>query len=167
MKKIALVSVFFILVMVCCNAAKANDNCSGDDECFYLGLAEAFAGMVYLDVKSMAITEPLNTEALNAMEPKIRELAARRKVKYYRDESMLVTDLFPARKTAGLGVFLLYLHDEVLEIYKKLKLEKSELIKTGQYNESERARINYAFGELLGYPNTATGNLIASNKDKE
>lgn len=164
MRNRVLVPVIYGLLFSWCSAASADENCSGEAECFYMGVAQAFAEVVRLDVKAMAITEPLSSAELDAIEPKIRKMAARKQIKYYRDENMLVTDLFPAEKTAGLGVFFLYRHDEDLDRYKKIKDEKSELVKTGRYSGNRRARINYLFGELLSYPNYAIAQLIASTQ---
>lgn len=129
---------------------------------FHMGVVGAFAEMVYLDVKKIGLSEMFTAEEAEKWEPVIKQIADRNGVKYYREDSFLVTDLYPAMKTEGLSLYLLYKGD-TLDQYLNLKEKQKTFIENDQYDAMARREIASQFGKLLSYPENIINELIDKN----
>jgi len=111
----------------------------------------AFAEVVDIGIKRLALSAPLSPEEMDALIEDALHIAENNSVKIYREEDFLITDLFPAEITRGKHVLLIY-KDPVKQEYLKLKTNKRQLVQSGQYNGAARETIARSLGKLLSYP---------------
>ncbi|MCC3860618.1 hypothetical protein [Pseudemcibacter aquimaris] len=129
---------------------------------FHMGVIAAFAEVVNLEVKQVGLSELFTEEEATKWEPVVKHIAERNGVEYYRENDFLVTDLFPASKTNGLTLFVIY-KDDTLDKYLALKKRKAELIASNKYDAAGRREIAVGFGEILDYSDEVIERLIKSN----
>lgn len=122
-----------------------------DRRSYDLGVIGAFAEMVGVGVKKMALSATLTPDAADALEEEAGKIAERNGAMIYRESDFLVTDLFPASVTEGKHVLVIY-SGSTLEEYLALKSEKKKLVDTGQYEGTSRKAIAQGMGILLSYP---------------
>lgn len=122
-----------------------------DQNCFRLGAAAAFAEMVRLGVKELALGTPLSGEEMSALEDELRQTISEQGVQAYLESDLLVTDLFPEDVAEGKQLMVVYSGD-TLEKYLALKSRKRGLVESGNYSGEARKDIAREFGRLLGYP---------------
>lgn len=133
---------------------------------FHMGVIAAFAEVVNLDVKQIGLSEMFSEEEATKWEPVVKHIAERNGVLYYRENNFLVSDLFPASRTDGLTLFVIYKGD-TLDKYKALKARKGQLIAAGKYDKKGRREIAFGFGKLLDYSDMVIDRLITSNGIKD
>ena len=154
-----------LLVSLCSNAYAQEYNTNDlskftvEDDMFHMGVVAGFAEVVSLDVKQIGLSEMFTAEEADNWEPVVQHIAERNEVMAYRESDFLVTDLFPASKTDGLTLFVIYKGD-TLEKYKALKARKKALIAAGKYDKAGRREVAEAFGALLDYSDEAIDRLI-------
>ncbi len=128
-----------------------------------MGVIGAFAEMVNLDVKKIGLSEMFSASDATKYEPIIKQITQRNGVLYYREDNFLVTDLYPAMKTQGLSLFLIY-KDDSLDQYLALKEKKKNLIAENKYDKIARYEIAFQFGKLLSYPDKNIKILLNKNE---
>ena len=122
-----------------------------DERSYQLGVIGAFAEVVGLGVKRLALSSAMSPEDMDALIDEAEAIIARNGALSYRETDFLVTDLFPEEVTAGKHVILIY-QDPVKDEYMALKERKQKLIDEGRYRGEERKAIARALGRLLSYP---------------
>ena len=135
---------------------------SGQDEMitYNLGNVGAFAEIVNAGVKDLALSSPMTPEEMDKFMPLAEDVAARHNVQVYRENDLLVTQLFPADVATGKEVLLLY-QGQTLNTYKKLKEDKANA-----KGDPEKERdISRRFGRLLSYTPRKINRLLAANTD--
>lgn len=139
-----------------------------DGYSYQLGVMDAFLEMVAAGVKRLALSHPFAcAEEMDNCREAVEELCQGYGAGCYREESLLVTDLFPAKDGKGVCVYLLYKDEKVLEEYLELKKEKERLTALGLYEGEARERLAIRFGGLLSYGEEASRRLIEKNQDRE
>lgn len=133
-----------------------------DYRSYNLGVIGAFAEVVDIGIKELALSAPLPPEDMDALIEDARRIAAENHVEIYRDDDFLVTDLFPAEITQGKHVLLIY-RGRTKQKYLDLKEKKKKLEKTGQYRGVKRQEIARSLGKLLSYPEEKINALLKSN----
>lgn len=131
-----------------------------DQRSYNLGVIGAFAEVVGVGVKKLALSSALTTQEMDALIEEAEKIVERNGAKHYREEDFLVTDLFPAEITEGKHVLLIYL-DPVKEEYMTLKAEKKALISEGKYEGEARKEIAREMGRLLSYPEEKIESMLA------
>lgn len=116
-----------------------------------------------LGVKTLALSEVMTPAEMDDILPDAEVVAARNRVKLYREAELLVTDLYPADVAEGKHVLLIYTGD-TLERYLELKAEKIALTEAGEYDTAARAALARRFGKLLSYPDSVIDELIAKQQ---
>lgn len=139
-----------------------------DGYSYRLGVMDAFLEMVAAGVKRLALSHPFaSVEEMDGCQEAVKELCRNYGAGCYREESLLVTDLFPVKNSRGLCVYLLYKDEKVLEEYLELKREKERLMASGLYVGQAREELAVRFGGLLSYGEDAARRMIENNQDKE
>lgn len=122
-----------------------------DPRSYNLGIIGAFAEVVGVGVKKLALSSPMTPQEMDGLIEEAERIVQRNGARLYREADFLVTDLFPAEITEGKHVLLIYL-DPVKDEYMALKEEKETLIREGKYEGESRAEIARKMGRLLSYP---------------
>ncbi|MEX0299698.1 MAG: hypothetical protein AB3N28_11565 [Kordiimonas sp.] len=128
----------------------------------HIGAIGAFAEMVRLDVKRLALGSPVSPAEMEKVLPHAQKVIEHNGVEYFLETDFLVTDLYPAAVTDGKHVLFIY-KGETIQEYLALKKEQSDLIEKGTYDKTARLKIAHAFGKLLSYPKKTISNLVISN----
>ena len=140
----------FLLANAAGTAEEINMN-NIDERSFRLGGVSSFSEMVKVGLKKLALSAAMLPAELDEIEAEIRAIAKSEGIEAYREEDLIVTDLFPADVAKGKHVMLLY-RGNTLEEYLALKKEKAELVDRGAYQGAARKEIAMKFGRLLSYP---------------
>lgn len=155
--------LFPVLCLLCAlHSAVAHD--SGIDRRSYdLGIIGAFAEVVRLGVKQLALSEVMAPATMDTLMDDALIVAERNQVEIWRETDFLVTDLYPADVALGKDVLLIYTGD-TLDAYLKIKEDKAKLVAEGRYRGEARQEIARRFGRLLSYPESVIDELLASEK---
>ncbi len=138
-----------------------------DEYSYKLGAADAFMEMIRSGTKKLALSHPCDSlEERDDLLDDYINLANKYKIKYYLEDSPLITDLFPASLNKNKCNILFYLDDEIITTYLNLKQEKEEAIKNNIYQQ-KRYDIAYKYGKLLSYQENRIDYLIKNNNEKE
>jgi hypothetical protein len=119
---------------------------------FELGMINCFVEMVACGVKKLAISPPISPEDYKQIAPLSDEIVNGFRVNSYLEKNLLITDLQSEDFTKNKWSILYYRDDKVLKAYMKLKENKEDLERKGEYNTSAKERISRDFMELLSYP---------------
>lgn len=119
---------------------------------FELGMINCFVEMVACGVKKLAISPPISPEDYKQIAPLSDEIVNEFRVNSYLEKNLLITDLQSEDFTKSKWSILYYKDDKVLKAYMKLKQNKEDLERKGEYNTSAKENISREFMELLSYP---------------
>lgn len=132
------------------------------------GVIDCFNEMVRAGLKPMALAHPCPTPAeRDSYLPFCEEICGKYGTKFFPEDAMLLTDLFPLSANRGTYNIIFYRDEAVRRTYEDLKAEKAALLAAGQYRGEPRRRLACRFGALLGYPETDCLRMIAANTDRE
>ena len=132
------------------------------------GVIDCFNEMVRAGLKPMALAHPCSTPAeRDSYLPFCEEICGKYGTKFFPEDAMLLTDLFPLSANRGTYNIIFYRDEAVRRTYEDLKAEKAALLAAGQYRGEPRRRLACRFGALLGYPETDCLRMIAANTDRE
>jgi hypothetical protein len=146
-------AVVVVLALSVCSIVPAGSAQTGhriDDYSYRLGGVAAFAEMVHRGVKRLALSSPMPPRLMDEFIADARTVAGKEGVAIQREPQLLVTDLFPAAKTAGMEVLLIYTGSTLNE-YEALKRRLQELVSQHAYCGAARLDIARQFGRLLSY----------------
>lgn len=144
------------------HVANADDAFVIDQRSYNLGIMGGFAEVVRLGVKTLALSEVMAPDEMDAVMPHAEVIAERNGVKMWRETDFLVTDLFPADVAAGKHVLLIYTGD-TLEKYLAIKKDKAALVAADAYRGAAREDIARRFGRLLSYPEAVIDDLLGND----
>ena len=133
---------------------------------YNLGILGGFSEVVKLGVKTLALSEVMTPQEMDAMMHDAQIVARRNGVEMYRESDLLVTDLYPADIAAGKDVLLLYT-GTTLDTYLAIKADKAALLARDEYHATAREEIARRFGKLLSYPDSVIDELIAKQRKKQ
>ena len=122
-----------------------------DRRSFSLGAIAAFSEMVDLGIKKLGFSTTFKPGEADALLEEAERLAARYSVKLYRENDLIVTDLFSADIAKDLEVLIIYSGDDIND-YLALKEKKKKYKEEGKYNKAARREIAFELGRLLSYP---------------
>jgi catechol 2,3-dioxygenase-like lactoylglutathione lyase family enzyme len=122
------------------------------------GQIESFAEMVKAGVKPLAIGPPMTSAELDLFMPEVERICEKYGIEFYREDSLVQTDLFPASSVEGKEVMLLYKGNN-LKAYQDLKQE----LAIDNLSASRKRELSRRFGRLLGYPTDRINDLLAEN----
>jgi hypothetical protein len=132
-----------------------------DRPSYELGVIAAFAEVVALGVKDLALSSPLEPELYELIRRRVDEITQHNAIKWYPEKDFLVTDLFPEEMTWNRYVLFLYKEDAVLETYLDLKRRKKQLVDADSYEGEARTGLAHSFGELLAYPEDTIKRMLS------
>ncbi len=151
-QKIGFVLYLLLLISNCAAAQESSDmERDIDQRSFRLGGISSFAEMVRVGVKTLALSAATTAEEMDALVDEAKRIADEEQVMIYREDELIVTDLFPADVAVGKHVLLIY-KGSTLEDYLALKRQKAKLVESGNYTGESRKEIARKFGKLLSYP---------------
>ena len=122
------------------------------------GQIESFAEMVKSGVKPLALSPPMTSAELDLFMPEVERISKKYGIEFFREESLVQTDLFPISIAEGKEVVLFYKGNK-LNAYQDLK---QELIKEN-LSAPQKRDLSRRFGRLLGYPTDRINDLLAEN----
>lgn len=132
------------------------------------GVIDCFNEMVRAGLKPMALAHPCSTPSeRDSYLPFCEEICGKYGTKFFPEDAMLLTDLFPLSANRGTYNIIFYRDEAVRRTYEDLKAEKAALLAAGQYRGEPRRRLACRFGALLGYPETDCLRMIEANTDRE
>ena len=132
------------------------------------GVIDCFNEMVRAGLKPMALAHPCPTPAeRDGYLPFCAEICGKYGTKFFPEDALLLTDLFPLSANRGTYNIIFYRDEAVRRAYEALKAEKAALLAAGQYRGEPRRRLACRFGALLGYPETDCLRMIGANADRE
>lgn len=132
------------------------------------GVIDCFNEMVRAGLKPMALAHPCDTPTeRDSYLPFCQEICGKYGTKYFPEDAMLLTDLFPLSANRGKYNIIFYRDETVRRTYEDLKAEKAALQAAGQYRGEPRRRLACRFGALLGYPETDCLRMIRENTERE
>jgi hypothetical protein len=155
--------LFPVLCLVCAMDPAAAHDSGIDRRSYDLGIIGAFAEVVRLGVKELALSEVMAPETMDALIDDALMVAERNGVEIWRETDFLVTDLYPADVALRKDVLLIYTGD-TLGAYLKIKEDKAKLVADGRYHGEARQEIARRFGRLLSYPEPVIDELLAGEK---
>lgn len=120
---------------------------------YELGVMDCFCEMVGAGLKKLALSHPYRTrEERDSYLPEVERLCRKYHIRYYLEDELLQTELFPEGAGKDRYLFLFFRTGEILEDYLGLKERQKQLIAEGKYDEAERRETAREFGRLLSYP---------------
>lgn len=128
------------------------------------GTVSAFAELVNAGVKQMALSSVMTTAEMDEFLPLATKEAARYDVEVYRENDLIVTDLFPHDVAEGKEVLVLF-QGLTKDAYLKLKEDQKRYQADGDYSLSERQDVARRFGRLLSYTPRQINRLLADNTE--
>lgn len=132
------------------------------------GVIDCFNEMVRAGLKPMALAHPcLTPSERDSYLPFCEEICGKYGTKFFPEDAMLLTDLFPLSANRGTYNIIFYRDEAARRTYEDLKAEKAALLAAGQYRGEPRRRLACRFGALLGYPETDCLRMIEANTDRE
>lgn len=131
-----------------------------DERSYQLGVIGAFAEVVGMGVKRLALSSAMSPEEMAGLIEEAEKIVDRNGAKHFLETDFLVTDLFPSEVTDGKQVLFIYL-DPVKEEYYALKAEKERLLAENLYQGEARTDIARAMGRLLSYPDSKIEEILA------
>ena len=132
------------------------------------GVIDCFNEMVRSGLKPMALAHPCDTPAeRDSYLPFCQEICGKYGTKFFPEDAMLLTDLFPLSANRGKYNIIFYRDDAVRRTYEDMKAEKAALQAAGQYRGEPRRRLACRFGALLGYPEADCLRMIGENTERE
>ena len=131
---------------------------------YELGIIAAFAEVVALGVKDLALSSPLAPEMYESIKEHAGRIVRENGINSYLEKDLLVTDLFSEDIARDRFVIFLYSDDGTLEKYLALKDRKNRLVESGDYCGEARREIARGFGRLLSYPQGRIEEMISSRK---
>jgi len=137
-----------------------------DQRSWNIGVITAFAEIVGVGVKKLAISGTMAAAEVNSLWEEGSGIANDNQVSLYREPDLLVSDLFPADAARDKEVLLIY-KGSTLEEYMALKRHKAVLVKLGEYSGKAREEIAMQFGKLLSYPESGIDALLKANTQRE
>jgi hypothetical protein len=137
-----------------------------DQRSWNIGVITAFAEIVDVGVKTLALSGTMSPAEVNALWEAVSQIAHHNHVSLYREPDLLISDLFPADGAKGKDVLLIY-KGSTLEDYTALKRQKAALVKSGSYLGKAREEIARQMGRLLSYPESGIDVLLKKNTLRE
>lgn len=122
------------------------------------GQIESFAEMVKSGVKPLALSPPMSKAEMDLFMPEVERISQKYGVNFYREPSLVKTDLFPPSVVEGKEVILFY-RGNTLKAYQELKLE----LEKDSITDTRKRELSRRFGRLLGYPTERINDLLAEN----
>lgn len=129
---------------------------------YYAGINMAFAEVVGLGCKMLALSSPYSPEVAEVMLPAVEHAANEYNCKLLVEPDLLVSKLFPRNIAKGKTVILIAHDQSVLDEYLTLKKLRKESDKNGNPEDME-LEIAQRFGALLSYDEKSIKRLIAKN----
>lgn len=149
MKKSSLYFLFLITLLFSCEKRDFQKES---------GQIESFAEMVKAGVKPLALGPPMTSAELDLFMPEVERISQKYGLSFYREATLVQTDLFPVSSVEGKEVVLFY-KGNTLKAYEDLKQELAE----ENISAMRKRELSRRFGRLLGYPTERINDLLAEN----
>lgn len=127
---------------------------------YYAGVNFAFAEVVALGCKSLALSTPYSEEELKLMLKPTKIAAEKYGILYFVEDKLIITKLFKEEITKNKVVILLAHDQGVLDEYFELKKLKKKSEQLG-YPENLELEIAKRFGHLLSYDDATIKRLLS------
>jgi hypothetical protein len=124
-------------------------------------MINAFAEMVAVGVKELAISPPLAPEEYERIREASDVVVEGSGIRSYLEKSLLVTDLQSAEFTRGKWSVLYFRVEKTLQAYLRLKERAERLEAEGRYSGEARREVSREFMRLLSYPDDVIDGKLA------
>ena len=157
-------SILALIALCACQPPPAEETSTDpnaiDERSYQLGVIGAFAEVVGVGVKRLALSSAMAPDDMAGLLEEAKKIVARNDALSFLETDFLVTDLFATEVTDGKHVLFIYL-DPVKDEYIALKARKQSLIENGQYEGEARKEIAREMGRLLSYPEERIEAMLA------
>ena len=130
-----------------------------DRASYHAGITAAFAEIVAMGCKQLALSPAYTPDELVTMLPVTQQIVAHHRLVMLVEPDLLITPLFPADIAVGLTVILIAHGHEALDAYGALKAMHSRAAATGKLANVEQ-ELAWRFGRLLNYDTVAIQQLL-------
>lgn len=137
-----------------------------DRRSYALGAIAAFSEMVDLGIKKLGFSTTFKPGEVNGLLEEAQKIARKHNVKLYRENDLIVTDLFSADIARDREVLIIYSGNDI-DDYVALKRKKQDYKKQGRYDAAARREVAYELGKLLSYPDGEIERLLSEDKKRE
>lgn len=131
-----------------------------DRSSYLLGITTAFAEVVAMGCKRLALSPPYTEPELAALLVPTQQLAAEHGLALLVEPQLLVTPLFPADAAAGRTVILIASDQATIAAYQELVARRAAAEAAQRLAEVE-LELAWEFGRLLSYSDAAIRRLLA------
>ena len=156
-------SVVLMIASIGCRGPLSDPSASArtelDRRSYNLGVIAAFAEMVDMQVKKMALSSPMLPIEMDRLIEQAQRIASENHVEIYRETDFPVTALFAAALTEGKHVLVIF-KGSTRDEYFQLKTDRSRLLQSGQYAGKARSDIARRLGALLSYPESRIEEML-------
>jgi hypothetical protein len=129
---------------------------------FLLGMINAFAEMVAVGLKPLAISPPLTPAEYEAVRSDSEAIVEGSGILSFLETSLLITDLQSPEFTEGKWSILYFKAEETLDAYRNLKERRRLLEERGPVPPEDLHEISKEFMRLLGYPGETIERKLAA-----
>ena len=130
-----------------------------DRASYHAGITAAFAEIVAMGCKQLALSPAYTPDELVTMLPITLQIVAHHGLVMLVEPDLLVTPLFPADIAVGLTVILIAREQEALDVYGALKAMHTRSAAAGQLAVVAQ-ELAWRFGRLLSYDDVAIQHLL-------
>ena len=155
--------ILISVLVFCTHCTEKTGSAEIDRRSYMLGGIGAFAEVVDIGIKKLALSSPMSPAEMDALIGEAQRIAADNNVELYRETDFLVTDLFSEGLTTGKHVLLIY-KGAIKDEYMELKARKKQLVDSGNYKGEAREEIARDFGKLLSYPDERIDKLLGERQ---
>jgi len=129
---------------------------------YQLGVIAAFAEVVQMGCKRLALSSPMTEDQYTEIIDQARLIAEERNVVLYVDDDFLETRLFDPEHTEGKIVIHIAVDQETVDDYLALKGKKRDHTRDGTLTDEKENQIAWSLGRLLSYDNRSIERLITN-----
>ena len=133
-----------------------------DRHSYRLGSISSWSEAINVGIKQLALSSPATPEEMDRIVDEAERIAGSYGLSVFRENDLIVTDLFPADVAKNKDVLLIYRGD-TLDKYLALKARKAGLIESGAYKGTAREGVARDFGRLLSYPDSVIDQKLVAN----
>jgi hypothetical protein len=130
---------------------------------YYAGITCAFAEVVAMGCKQLALSSPYSDDELAVMLEPTRITAQAYGLPIYLERDLLITQLFDVAIAQGKTVVLIAQNQTVIDTYLSLKQLRAEASAVHRLTEIE-AELAWRFGRLLSYSDAMIRQLLSRQK---
>ena len=126
----------------------------------FYGKVGTFCEVITKGAKNLAFSEPFYLDDEKLLAPYVEKTTKEYGVKYFFEDSLMLTRLFASVDMDGKGVYILFKEDKYFERYMALKSQEKKLLEENLYSEKEQINLGRELGRLMSYSENVINELL-------